>query len=387
MEPDSFFISCQSNKQTELFPDNVNYAFRNTIPVGINLQNYKVGLESIYFTDFYEKPIYKPHILEEEPKVATKFFQKESLDNKISVQSEQEGQIAVIKFSDKFDVFLVQLNTVLKTHKYPIHVAVELNGPVVTRIVLINNGLSHITYTMNRDLARIFGYSNTLIPPGESKSDLSFNINLFNGYEKDSTLGFIQFFIYRQHEYELSQLDERPTLSELLVYITSLLNTDNLDVSMTKVYGRDAIEYEIKPYYKRVIFSKFLNNYLGLPETFTFKGTGTAKVGAGLEDFEEVEQFDFDYTKVSSSKLFICCDIIDPNYYAGVPLPYLAIVDRQNVKEQQVAYQPQRITYKQINCDFPNQLSISIKTDQNDFLVLSKYPTIVNLHLKKNTLA
>lgn len=387
MEPDSFSISLQSNRQTDRFTDNTNYEFRNTLPVNINCKNYRVGLESIFFHDYYEKPIYQPHFLEEKPKAKTSFYDTFSMDNKVTVQSHQGGQLAVIKFTDRLDTFIIQLNLVLERQKYPIHVSTERDGTQILGIVLNNTAFEHVNYLMDKDLARVFGFSTTVVPRGISKSDLEFNINLFNGYEKNSTLGYFEFFIFRQLELELPQLDERPRLSELLVYITSLLNSHNFDVSMTQVHNRDAIEYEIKPYYIHVYFSKFLLNYLGLPETFSFKGKGTVPVRAGLEEFDEIKTLDFDYTTATSSKLFICCDIIDENYYAGVPLPYLAIVDRQNIKNDQVAYRPERIIYKQVNCDRPNQLCISIKTDQNDFLALSKYPSTINLHFKRNTLA
>lgn len=380
MDPTAFSVTLQSNRQTEIFPDNTNYKFRNTAPPGINLRNYKVSLRSAYFTDTYQRTNYEPRILQ--PDLPTNFFNTFVAANRITIQTGNVTTLSPIKLTPHFDQFIIKTNELLHEHKIPLHISAILDAGKVIGTVLTNVSLDHEHISLDKKLATVLGFRNEIVPRGETKSDLEFDIGQFEIYEINATIGYAQKYTFIQRELELPQIVGRPKLSILLLHIGTLCLSHGHDFSITQKHGYDDIlEYDVRPTDKKIILSDYLNIYLGLPRSFAFQGSGSIRVRPGLEDFDEVEIFD--PTQASSSKIFICTDLIESNYFGGNQLKYLAIVNRKNCNTEEIEYFPDRSLYKEVVLERPAQIEISFQSDNNEFLPISQTPSIVTLNFKK----
>lgn len=380
--PETFSLTLQSNRQTDIFSDNTNYSFRNTVPPYFNLKDYRVSLHSAYFTDTYKRASLEPRIVE--PEVKTNFYDTYLAANRIIIQSATISALTPIKTSDKFDQFVISTNGFLETHKIPLHISPILDKGVVVGITLENLALAHEHIIIDEELAAVLGFSNLIVPQGESNSDSEFSLSHFDKFKKLDRVGLVERYIFVQRELELSQIVGRPKLSELLVDISTLCLANGHTFDLTPVHGRDdLIEFEVIPSDTRIILSNFLNTYLGLPKRYAFQGSGTVKITSGLEDFEEIDDYLEDHTKASCSKIFICTDIIDPNYHAGSPKSYLAVVNRRDTNSEEVEYFPEKSLYKSVNFEKPSHIEISFQSDDNSFLPFSKSPSVVILNFKR----
>lgn len=378
-EPEAFSVTLQSNRQSERFPDNCNYRFRNTVPAGINLKNYKVCLRSAYFTDTYTREIYEPKILQ--PEIATNFFNTFVAANRITILTGNVASLSPIKLTPHFDQFIIKTNELLEASKIPLHIGTILDKGTVVGTVLTNMALDHEHISIDKKLATVLGFKDEIVPRLESKSDLVFDLGHFNLYEVDSMIGQIKKYTLIQREIELPQILGRPKLSILLVHVATICMAHGHFFSIALTHGHDdRIEFEVKPPDKKIMLSDYLNQYLGLPHRFTFQGVGSLRVKAGLENFDEIVEFD--PTQASSSKIFICTDLIEPNYFAGNRLAYLDIVNRKNINTEEVEFIPERSLYKDVIVDHPSQIEISFQTDRNEFVPLSQTPSMVTLNFR-----
>lgn len=176
MDRGSFSLFLQSNMQNNLFPDNSCFAFRNTLPTGIDFKEYCVGLESAYFTDDYYRYMYESFHYDDRPKLAKNFFDTSKGDNNIKIHSTTGSRTAILKLKEKLDRFLIKSNLILKQQNYPLHFGNVLNGPSIIGITINNLALPHIHWMMDENLARLFGFSSTVVGRAATKSDFKLNI-------------------------------------------------------------------------------------------------------------------------------------------------------------------------------------------------------------------
>lgn len=191
--------------------------------------------------------------------------------------------------------------------------------------------------SIDKKLATVLGFNDEIVPRRETKSDLVFDIGHFNVFELNATIGNAQKYIFIHRELELPQILGRPKLSIWLLHIAGLCMAYRHEFSIAQRHGHDDIlEYEVKPTDKKIILSDFLNIYFGLPRHFAFQGSGSIRMKAGLEDFDGIDILD--HTQASSSKIFICTDLIAPNSFARSRLAYLDILNRKNSRTEEMEF-------------------------------------------------
>ncbi len=378
-EQESFSYTMQSNLQTELFPSNTNYKFSNTLPVRFSLRNFEVGLENVHYADNYEPPNVLPVVLKHEENKS--FYNLFLNDNKINVQTSTSKHIHVIKSSSRFDQFIILLNNELVRYTFPLHISLRYEAGNIVGVTISNKSAEGYHITMDESVSKVLGYSSEVIPSGESQNDLKFDQIHFKSLP-NGKIGQFTEFNYSENDLELPQETGIPSLSSLIASIVALCFSNDHNFSLRLLRSRMALEYNVEPKEKKIKLSDFLNKRLGLPKRFTFQGSGTVPIAESAMHTNEIDDYLYETIKISSSKLFVCCSIINPNYYGDKLLPYLNVLGRMATKYNQSVYYPSRIVYKPVVDQNPDHITITFLTDTGDFLPLSRIPSTVTLHFR-----
>lgn len=385
MEQDSFSITLQSNLDTDKFSNNTNFRFRNSVPAGLDLHNYQVGLQSIYFTDNYDRTPPKPVVLHQ--KSTKPFFNTDLEEDLVVVQTTIPKHLNGIKNENRLDQFLIKFNVELAKYNYKIQISPTLQSGQIIGVKITNTSDNIYHTSLDESLGKVLGFSKLQVPHGESSSNVAIKLSDFTSLELKSVVGTISQYRINQEEIKLSQFEGEPVLSDLCNEIVLALEKKDHKISLTAVIGHDAINFDLDSPTRRLILSDYLLDYLGLPDSFTFIGSGTVVVKKGLsQDPNEIDDFAFQHSKQSSSKLFVTCDLIEENYFAGKPLNYLAVIDRSTTQNMESSYHPRKILFKQVVPRNPRQIEISIYSDKLEFIPLSDSPSVVCLNFIKSRL-
>lgn len=384
MDQESFSITLQSNMETEKFANNTNFRFSNSVPPHINLQHYRVGLQSIYWTDNYEREESKPVVIPTKPKKP--FFNSPLEDDIIILQHSVPKSLQPTKRESTFDQFIIEFNKELAKYTYKIHVSTILRGGQIIGTKIINSSDSVYLSHMDQSLANVLGFSKLSIAHGENVSD-SFRLPHYADLATNAVIGQISQQRITQHELKLPQFEGKPLLSDLCNEIVAAVEEKDHKFALSKVADHDALSFDLDGVNNRLILSEFLYDYLGIPRSFAFTGRGTVIIKSGLANPYEIDDFVFEPPKISSSKLFVCCDLVEANYYNGKPLQYLAILDRKSNLNKESSFTPERILYKKVVLNNPRHIQLSIWSDNNDFMTPSDHPTFSILHFTKSVLA
>lgn len=380
MDQEAFSITLQSNLETDKFANNTNYRFSNSVPANINLKNYRVGLESIYWTDYYERE-YKPVVVPHEPKKP--FFNSPLEDDVITLQTSVPKTLIPTKREKTFDQFIIEFNRELERFGFKIYISTIVRGGQIIGTKIANTSDTVYHTHLNDKLGNVLGFTTLSLNHGDNESD-GFKLSHYTSLKPNDVIGTITQNRITQHEIKLPQFIGKPLLSDLLNEIVVAVELINHRIALAKVPNHDAISFDLDGINNRIILSNFLYDYLGIPRTFQFHGRGSVLIKKGLEDPYEIDDFVYETPKTSSSKLFVCCDLVDPNYFAGKPLQYLTILDRKTTENTESSYIPDKILYKTVVPNNPRHIQISICSDNNEFLSPSEHPTFVTLHFTKS---
>lgn len=383
MDQDSFSITLQSNLETENFANNTNFRFSNSVPPHINLQHYRVGLQSIYWTDYYERDESKPVVIPTVPKKP--FFNSPLEDDVITLQHSVPKSLQPTKRETTFDQFIVAFNSELAKFNYKLHVSTIVRGGQIIGTKIMNTSDSVYLSHMDESLAKVLGFTQLEISHGENQSD-KFSLVNFAAVASNAVVGKISQQHITQHELKLPQFTGKPLLSDLCNEIVAAVEEKDHKFALSKVPDHDALSFDLDGVNYRLILSEFLYDYLGIPRSFAFTGRGTVLIKKGLENPYEIDDFVFEPPKLSSSKLFVCCDLVEANYFAGKPLHYLAILDRRSSQNTESSYTPDKILYKKVIPNNPRHIQLSIQSDNNNFISPSDHPTFATLHFTKSRL-
>lgn len=347
------------------------------------MSNFEVGLENVNFADNYEPPNILPVILKHDENRS--FYNTYFSDNMVSVQTSTSKKIFAIKSTTKFDQFAILLNNELVRHAFPLHISLRREAGAVVGVTMSNKMTDGYHLTMDESVCKILGYSSEIIPPGESMNDMRFDDAHFKN-APDGNIGQLYEYRYFENDYEIPQIKGIPSLSSLLAAIVALCYTNGHNISLRLLRSRGALEYNVEPKRRRILLSDFLNKDLELPKRFPFQGSGTVLISESALNTNEIDDYLHETKKISSSKVFVLCNIINSNYYGDKLLPYLNVLDRTVTKYNQTVYYPNRIVYKPVIDQNPAHITITFVTDTGDFLPLSRIPSTATLHFRLKSL-
>ncbi len=225
------------------------------------------------------------------------------------------------------------------------------------------------------------GFTSSAFKKGQHTSDKEFDLEHFKSFQILETMGYIRREKLTSSTIEMEQIEGKPHISELLVYIAGALQMVMHDVSMVGKENNTKMEYEILPPSKRIILSKFLNNYLGLPDNFYFEGEGTINIPPQIIDPTLHDLLLMD--SQSSSKIIVTTEIIRSQFYGEQELKILSVFNRINNKDSEVQHKASPIVYKQLDRQRLSEIGISIVSDTGEFTSFSRNPTTLTLHFRK----
>ncbi len=370
---DSFSVTLVSNQSGEQFANNTSSSFSNALPRTMDLSKYELALQSIHLTDHF------PQIVAVgEPNVPKNFFNEAERDNEITVITSNAAQMRPRKETDDFAAFIDKLNVDLAFVKIPVIFTKTVVGGNVTQL-----SFSHIPklgYTLEIDetLRRILGYSQSEFGAGtfqnDKPPDFAYFNSLANGY-----VGLVTSFEEARTHVLVSQLAEKPDIEVLFGFIKKALDDHFHKTRFIVDTKRGTVSYTVESVAKRILFSSFLNKYLGLPNAFSFNKKGSIKLARDILFPSKIKP-----PPVSCSKLLVMCDIIQPQIFAGKEKPLLAVMERNHTTEAtEITFEPRSLVYKPTQVGNVNHIAISIQTDNNENIPHQNSPTVVNLHFRK----
>ncbi len=143
---------------------------------------------------------------------------------------------------------------------------------------------------------------------------------------------------------------------------------------------KSTISYTVESKAKAIFLSSFLNEYLGLTSTFTFRGEGSIRVPRKILFPSKVAA-----PPKGCSKLLVQCDVIKPQVFAGKELPVLAVLDRKHTEAvTNYVFEPTSLVYKPILVDKADHITVTLQSDQFDYIGFQDTPTVINLHFKRD---
>lgn len=379
----SFTYTVQSNLCTDRYPNNTSYHFRNYFPRLQNLAGYKVGLVSAYITDNYEKPDFLPVV---HTKIEnSNFFNEYNSDHEIVVQSTTINAVTVVLSQKKLANFIDYLNDLFENAKIPCQINAEFESGVIKSIKIIFTPASDFKLSIPSPLNTILGFSTHVFSSGEFTNDLGFNENLDSiEIQPNVNLGVVNMYKYKQETVELDPIPidtGKPQLQELLSETVGTLYSKQHDVALRILPGTNKLSFRVAPKNKRIIFSKFLNRYLGLDDNFYFQGSGTIEVPRKILNPSEIEDF-LSLPTRSSSKLFFLCNLVESQYFGGKSLPILAMVDRYTRHNIESEYVQNPILYKPVILEHVDHIEIKIQSDEGSSINHHLVPSVVTLNFE-----
>ena len=150
-------------------------------------------------------------------------------------------------------------------------------------------------------------------------------------------------------------------------------------ISFLTFESTQSLEYNIRNPHAKILFSNFMNQYLGLsPNQYLF-GSGSHRLPSRAFLTEEEEPITpligEEPTYIPSDKLLVCTNLIDNQYFGGKSLPILCVLDRIKDKTGEIHHHQDPILYQPIKSDNFSTIRISLLTDSEEYVSFSKYPT------------
>lgn len=379
MMDSSFDVVVVSNENVDYFPHNSNSKFSNLFPTSISLSDYEVALSSIAYYDNYVKVDPSPI---PEPEVPTDdFFDMEKRDNEVLVEKTQKNTLNLLKENPDLPSLITYVAT--ECNKHGINIAIDSqfanNKIVKTRLsVTVRTGWK---IEITDPLLSILGFEQTDFENGQYLSTTTVDYSQFESLKMQAPIGSVVLFKRETSGYFLPQIKGTPTFAGLLSQITLLLGNAGYNVSLVLKKKARTIEFKGLSLI-RMSLSRMVNDFLGIPERFVFTDQGSIRIADSIiypdKSIIPVKE------KISWSKLLVLCDIVYEQIVAGSTQKLLAVLVREESREfKRHFYSPSKLTYKPVSRAFVNQISLSLKTDNNKFLDFSEQPTTVVLHFRK----
>ncbi len=379
----SFTVTLQSNLERDNFPLNSNFSFSSSLPKPMDLSGYKIALQSILFTDSYEKPSFKPQIIKVDDN--KNCFNTFLLDDRILAQSSTRSRLMINKVPDNYTNFMDYVKTGLMAQNMHCEVIPTFTEGKITKIAIKFKPPSGYQISFAHPINRLLGLSTTILHEGEYENDI--DENYYNSYYEslhDGFMGNIILYAYNSIEIQLEQLQGRQTANSVINHIVSTLLENDIDASMIIHPSNNALEFTILPEDTRVVLSSFINDFLGIRPDFSFENSGTVILSPKNIEIEEIENFLFEDEEIfTSSKILVLCDIIQNQFYGGQKYPLLHLLDRYQRTNVQSGYTINPLVYKNVEVSYASHISISIKSDRNEFNPYSKSPSVVCVHLRR----
>lgn len=385
MEDDysSFTVTLQSNLERDKFHLNSNFDFSNSLPKTMDLSGYEIALQSIYFTDTYEKPVFTPHVINTSDD--KNFFNTFLMDDRILVQTSTRSRLMINKIADNFTNFIDYVKSGLVAQNMHCQVIPTFTEGKITKIAIKFSPPKGFQISFAHPINRLLGLTSTILHEGDYENEI--DESYYNSYYEslsDGFMGNIILYAYNAVEIELEQLKGQQTANSVINHIVTALADKDIEASMVLHPSTNALEYQIEPEKTRVVLSSFLNSFLGISQDFAFEDSGTVLISPRNVLIEENDNFLFEEDEIfTSSKVLVLCDIIQNQFYGGEKCPLLHVVDRYQRTNVQSGYIINPMVYKNVNVSYTSHINIAIKSDKNEYIPYSKSPSVVNVHLRK----
>ncbi len=377
---DSFTVTLQSNLCKEDYPFNNNFKFTNRLPRDVNVKGYEVGLVDLYHYDTYQRPLSRDEI-QWKNSDNVPFFDLLQSENEVTVIQSSSSGLQITKYTSRVSAWIILFNRFLETYKFGAHLTAVFNNGVFTTAKIEYNPPNNSVLILSSQLMRFLGFTSSVFEKGEHPSDKEVDLEYFNSLELLGTMGHIRWENVTSETVLLNQIQGKYEISELLAEMVVALNNENHNVSFIGTENDTKVEFSIEPNNKRVIFSKFLNNYLGLPDNFYFQGKGTISIPPEIIDPTGRELLLLD--SLSSSKIIVTTDIIGNQIYGEQEIPLLAVFNRINIKDSEVQHRMNPIVYKEVERQTLSEIGITVVSDTGEFTSFSRNPTTLTLHFRK----
>ncbi len=363
---DSFTVTLQSNLCMHDYPHNTNYKFTNKLPHLINVKEFEVGLVDLYHYDLYDRPSNRD---QDETIRANKnnlpFFDTILFDNEISVIRSTTSRLQVLKENDEgFLNFLARLNISLAKFNMTSHFSLLMQRGVPIQVIPEYTDprpdMADWKLGISETLCNILGLEKFTFAYGRYEGERNIDLEMFRNLP-NGDVGSITKAVYDRIDVQLPQIRGKPTLSTLVNQIIDTLDEKHCETSIIVDTLNGKLQYEIETD-KRVILSKFLNNYLGLPDNFYFEGEGSINVPDNIIDPESHERFMFEALQrhTPSTKILVLVSIIGPQYFGDKEYPILAVLNRIGRSGIEIAHKINPIVYKGINVHKISEIEISL---------------------------
>ncbi len=372
---DSFTVTLVSNQNGDRYAGNTNFAFSNALPRTMDLSNYQVALESMYFADDY--PIPSATAISQ-PVEEKKFFNLAEHDNEITVVQVNASELRPRKRTQVFTEFLDSINTDAEFVNMPVNLIYTVTGPNVTQIALQYSPSPGYTLQIPSPLNKILGFKALEFADGTHVSDTKIDEDLFKTFAI-GFLGSISEVSETRTQVQMLQIADKPDLENLLSLVSLTLANAKHTLTFTVDNKRGIVNYKVPNASKRILLSEFLNRYLERRDLFAFYGEGSFKVPRKIVYPSKVEP-----PPKTCSKILVMCDILQPQIFAGKEMPILAVIDRKHTTgASYISVEPRALLYKPIQVGKTDHISIAIQSDNTDFISLQETPSVINLHFRK----
>ncbi len=376
---DSFSVTLVSNRGKDTFAGNNNFQFSNQLPRTTDLRGYEVALESIYLADNYKgDPVDSNAVTE--PKG---FFNLEEHENEIIINKAIISYLRVDKKADNIINFLSHLQKSLRKINMPVQITPFFVRGVPSSIELTysDNG-SNAGYQLILDdvLAKILGFTEQMFEFGTYTNDNPIDLEYFASLKVEDGISNIIMTKISHIETEIDQIIGKPDFPDFVTMLKRKLDQHGVHTSIYLKKSLSVMEYEL-PTYCQFQLSKFMNNYMGLDDDFTFHDKGIIRIPRNII---YPNQPDLKAVKKSCSKILVLCDIINPQVFAGQEMKLLALLDREESETGTIIkFRSNPLIYKSLSNTNVSQITISIRDDNNDPVQFHEKPTVVTLNFRK----
>ncbi len=313
------------------------------------------------------------------PVPAKQFFDTVKRDNEITIITTNAAEMRARKATDNLAAFIDLLNSDLAFVKIPVVFTKTVVDNVVTKVSFTHTPKPGYKLEIDSVLSRILGYSRQEFGAGTFVHDRVIDETYFKSLENGFAGDLTEFEEVRTHT-DVAQLADKPDLEVLFGYIKKALDDSLHRVTFIVDTKKSTVKYTVASVAKRILLSSFLNEYLGLTSTFSFHESGMIRVPRHILFPSNVKP-----PPTGCSKLLVLCDAIKPQVFAGKELPVLAVLDRKHTDAvTNVAFEPTSLVYKPTQVAKADHISITLQSDQNDYIGFQDNPTVINLHFLRN---
>lgn len=377
---ENFTVVVASNECLGDFTHNANFQFSNTIETTRNVEDYEVALTSLTYHDRYTRP--KPDPIPE-PVVPTDFFDLEKRENEIRVEISSSDTTNFSKRANDLESFLAYLNTKCPEQGINIHFSSTLRKGVLASITLRANVPAGYHVTITDPLLSILGFEPQDFLTGSFESTLEIGRSEFDAIALNAPIGSVALIKRETSTVSLDQVEGTPSHNLICAMIVVKMMHAGYNIGM--VMRKRARQIQYSGFNSiRMALSKKVNDFLGIPETFVFSGSGSIAISDDIIFPDKRTPIEPVKPIIPWSKILVMCDVIQDQVVAGKSQKLLAILERGESEElQRHHYESEALVYKAVSRPLLSQITISLKTDHNTFLDLCDQPTICVLHFRK----